>query len=133
MPDNDTGPSGGDRETTNAVSDAEQLKTLKAQLARVLRAGAWSSVTLVALGLIVLLARGEEHGAFRRSQPAAQALFHEPGIAVVSVGMIVLVATPVLRELTAAALFARNRDRAYLALTTVVLLLVVVALVVGAR
>lgn len=127
------GPSGGDRQATNAGIDAEQLKALKTQLARVLRAGAWSSVTLVALGLIVVLARGEEHSAFRRSQSASQALFHGPGIAVVSLGMLVLVATPVLRELTAAALFARYRDRAYMALTTVVLLLVIVALVVGAR
>jgi uncharacterized membrane protein len=133
MADSDAGPSGGNLAATNAGTDAEQLKTLKTQLARVLRAGAWSSVTLVAIGLTVVLARGEEHSAFRRAQPAGQALFHEPGIAVVSLGMIVLVATPVLRELTAAAVFARHHDRTYLALTTVVLFLVVAALVVGAR
>lgn len=133
MPDNEatsTIPAGA---TAATAAEADQLTNLKVQLARVLRAGAWSSVTLVAIGLVVILVRGEEHKAFRTAQPAGQALFHAPGIAVVSVGMIVLVATPVLRELTAAALFAKYHDRTYLVLTTVVVLLVIAALVVGAR
>ncbi|MCE9589841.1 MAG: DUF1634 domain-containing protein [Planctomycetes bacterium] len=57
------------------------------------------------------------------------AAFHGPGL--VMLGILVLVATPVARVVAAVALFTAERDRIYIALTTVVLIMLVVSFFLG--
>jgi uncharacterized membrane protein len=50
---------------------------------------------------------------------------------VVTVGLLVLVATPVLRVAASIGLFALQRDRAFVAVTSLVLALLVTSFVLG--
>jgi uncharacterized membrane protein len=108
-------------------------------LGRVLRAGVLLAATLVAAGAVIYLAR---NGA---SVPAYQAFRGEPtslrrvggilreagapsGRGLIQLGLLVLIATPVVRVLFAIVGFARQRDWLYVCIATIVLLLLVFSL-----
>lgn len=54
------------------------------------------------------------------------------GQSIVMLGVLVLIATPVVRVAASVVLFAAERDRMYVAITTLVLLLLIVSFVIGA-
>ena len=56
---------------------------------------------------------------------------HANGQAVIVLGLILLIATPVVRVAVSTAAFAQQRDRAYVAITLVVLALLGVSFVLG--
>ena len=53
------------------------------------------------------------------------------GQAIVALGLLILVATPVARVAVSILLFLEERDRTYAAITSIVLLLLILSLVVG--
>jgi uncharacterized membrane protein len=104
----------------------------------VLRTGVVSSVAVMLLGLVLAFARGAptveqmEHSGFSADFPAifrgAAAL---EGVALIELGILMLVLTPVLRVASSMVIFAtEERDWLYAGLTAVVLALTLVSLVV---
>jgi len=123
---------------------------------RILRAGVILSFTLVMIGTIVSFASSADqptretleliksHGALGE-KVVESATPHFPssltdifrdslslrGPAIVMLGIVVLVATPVVRVAASIVLFALEGDRFYVATTTLVLVLLVICLFVG--
>lgn len=115
-------------------------------ISRLLRAGVLASLALILVGTAVTFLHHPDYW----SDPAAldqltasTAVFpHTPaevasglaslrGQAIVVLGLAVLVATPVLRVAVSIAVFAYQRDRAFVAITSAVLLLLVASTAVG--
>jgi uncharacterized membrane protein len=98
----------------------------------VLLVGIAVSVGLMAVGLVLGVARGE---ALPRAMvpisalPAALARL-EPA-AYVSLGLIVLVATPFVRVVGSLVAFAFERDRTYVLITTIVLVVMCLSVLLG--
>ena len=116
-------------------------------VSRLLRAGVVSSmvILLAGMGIMFLHQRPEE-----LSRPAALPALIKPGAAfphtvsgvidglgrlagqaVIVAGLLVLIATPVLRVAVSVLGFAHQRDWAYVALTTFVLLVLLVSFLIG--
>lgn len=124
------------------MRDERRDDRMEQWIGRLLRAGVLAASAVVALGGAVFLAR---HG----GEPPALARFHgEPaalrsvrgllagtaalqGRAVIGLGLWLLVLTPVARVALTLAAFARQRDRAFVAITAVVLAALAWALVRG--
>jgi uncharacterized membrane protein len=102
-------------------------------LGRVLAYGSRVSIVALALGLALTLAHGERGGKGMRPDAIATALQHGNTIAILGLGIAVLIATPILREVTALVLFLRHRDRTFAAIAATVLALVLVSVVIGSR
>ncbi|HET7486913.1 MAG TPA: DUF1634 domain-containing protein [Acidimicrobiales bacterium] len=115
-------------------------------ISRLLRAGVLASVALILLGTALTFAHHPQYVTDRRAvdtltgthasfphTPSAVAggIRHGRGEAVVALGLLVLIATPVLRVALSVALFAQQRDRTFVAITAVVLGLLLVSLVLG--
>jgi uncharacterized membrane protein len=115
-------------------------------ISRVLRVGVTASLILISAGTLLSFLQGGgyggEHAEVARLTGARGAfprnaawlfggLLHADGQAVIVLGLILLIATPVVRVAVSAAAFARQRDRAYVAITLVVLALLGVSLVLG--
>jgi len=86
-------------------------------------AGVLTSVTVM-IGGLLLIALRHESGA-ERPLPLSDVLGHAlrlEGRGVLDLGILILFATPVLRVLTALAGFVRLGDRAFVAVTVVVLI-----------
>jgi uncharacterized membrane protein len=116
---------------------------MEEQLGRLLLAGVVASAAVLLVGGAVFLARhGAEPVPDRRAfaaQPAelsrplgiARAALGGSGRAIIQLGLLLLIATPVARVAYSAAAFARRRDRAYTVIALVVLAVLLYGLLSG--
>lgn len=126
--------------TTNQPTATEKL------ISNLLRTGVFSSAALVVLGTIVTFLRhpsylsSVEQGrqlrdgltSFPTTLPAVvQGLTRSEGNAIVMAGLMVLIATPILRVVVSIVAFLQMRDRVFAGITTLVLLLLLTSLSLG--
>lgn len=115
-------------------------------ISNLLRTGVFSSAALVVLGTIVTFLRHPAYmssvdqqrqltaglTSFPTTFPGIiQGLLHVDGSSVVMAGLLVLIATPILRVAVSIVAFLQMRDRVFAGITTVVLLLLVTSLSLG--
>jgi uncharacterized membrane protein len=111
-------------------------------LGNLLRAGVILAAAVVLVGAAVYLSRhGREQRGFRifHGEPSElrspAGIVHEAltgrGRAIIQLGLLLLVATPVARVLFSALAFARQRDWTYVVLTLVVLAVLLYSLFLG--
>jgi uncharacterized membrane protein len=113
-------------------------------ISQVLRTGVVIAGTLLAAGLLLLLIQGPGAGDpkslaqldARGGLPLSvsprsmwQGISRLQATAVIELGLLVLILTPVARVAMTAVLFARQHDRAFTAITAVVLLILVFGLI----
>jgi uncharacterized membrane protein len=122
-----------------ARSDPEEEQRIELALAMLLRAGVIVAAALVLIGGVLYLIReGRLHPDYGRftGEPGnmqhpmsvlAAALALQP-LGLIQLGVMVLLATPVVRVAFSLLAFARERDRTYVAMTAVVLLVLVLSL-----
>lgn len=114
----------------------------------VLRGGVTISIVVVLAGMIITFVH---HPEYFRSRPALGALTNPGtsypstisaviegvrevrGQAIVTLGLLLLIATPVARVAVSIAVFVIERDRLYVVITTVVLGLLLLSFVLGAN
>lgn len=137
---------------TTATAERERQAAEDAAIQRseliissMLRIGVGLSVLLVLAGTLITFAHHPDY--FTSSQDlatlktseafptsvtgVARGLRHFEGRAVVMLGLLVLVATPILRVAVSIVTFAQQRDRAFVAITSVVLALLLLSLGLG--
>ncbi len=115
-------------------------------ISAVLRIGVTASLVMIAAGTVLSFAQGGAYGAgppgvarligpggsFPRTLSwFAAGLMRGDGQAVIVAGLLVLVATPVLRVAVSLLAFAREKDRVFCAITGTVLLLLLLSFVLG--
>ncbi len=113
---------------TGRINDAR----IEIMIGVLLRAGVLLSAAVVAIGAIIYLARhGQEiprfdafHGeiaALKSLSGIVQGALGGSGRAIIQLGLLLLIATPVARVLFAAVAFAFERDYLYVVITLIVL------------
>jgi uncharacterized membrane protein len=107
--------------------------SLSPVLARVLGWGARLSVLVLGVGLALVLAAGGHSGTVMKPDALLAALRRGQGAGILGVGIVLLIATPVMREIVAMTMLFRHRERTLGGIACLVLVLVLIALVVGAR
>jgi len=103
-------------------------------MARLLSVGVTLSIALMALGFLLLAARHELGRAtwLPLARVVPRTLAGAPA-GILDLGVLVLFATPALRVVAAIGLFAAERQRRYVVISTVVLLLLALSVAVSAR
>ena len=111
----------------------EETRQLEGRIANVLRAGVVSAAVLLTVSMPWMVFQDRSHRSHHLS--VGEALRRLPELdprALAAVGVVILVATPILQLLTSAFLFWRKRDRLYLGLTlTVCVIIATGALLTG--
>jgi uncharacterized membrane protein len=112
----------------------------------VLRIGVGASMTLILLGMLLSFLHHREYVSSpaelqRLTHPGAavpqglagviDGIQHLRGQSIVSAGLLLLILTPVLRVATSIVAFVVQRDRTYVMITSIVLLLLLLSFVVG--
>ena len=130
------------------MNDESELRT-ELVISEILRWGVRVSLALILLGIVVFFVKTGDFGA--NGTPAETAvlisgneepfplslkwmfggLFALNGTAIIVLGLALLIATPVIRVIAALVSFAIRRDRAFTAISGVVLLLVVLSFLLG--
>jgi uncharacterized membrane protein len=133
-----------ERTTTNEVPEADGSSQRVADLiSALLRWGVRGSLVLIVVGTLISFAFGAasrqtvkqltgESAAFPRSVSwLVDSLASGQGRAVIVLGLLLLIATPVLRVLVSLTVFARQGDRIYVLITATVLLLLALSFILG--
>lgn len=124
----------------------EQQHRIESVISTILRGGVLLSMAIIVTGLVVTFAH---HHDYFSSRPALGTLIDARqdyaasfgavlsgirelrGQAIVMLGVLVLIATPVIRVAASIVLFAAQRDRLYVLITITVLLLLLASFVIG--
>lgn len=94
-----------------------------------LRVGVVTAAAVVLAGGVWYLAANDEAKPdFHNFQPQHGVMAWTHGLAVIQVGLLLLIATPVARVVFSLAAFALERDRVYVAVTLVVLVILAYSL-----
>ena len=111
----------------------EQSRQLEARIATVLRTGVISAAVLLTVAQPWIVFQDRAHRAHHLS--VGDALRRLPELdprSVAAVGVLIIVATPILQLLTSAVLFWRKHDRLYVGLTLMVCVIIAIgALLTG--
>jgi uncharacterized membrane protein len=125
---------------------AKEPRWVDLAISRLLRAGVLLSITIIASGLMISFVH---HPDYFSSRPALGTLTDADdqfprtlgavmrgvaeghGQAITSLGLLLLIATPVARVALSIAIFVVERDRLYVMITTLVLLLLILSFVLG--
>jgi uncharacterized membrane protein len=125
----------------------QRSKLIETVISTILRVGVAISIATIMTGIIVTFVN---HPDYFSSRPALGALIdaranytasfssvlagirQRRGQSIVMLGVLMLIATPVVRVAASVALFAAERDRVYVAITSVVLLLLALSFFIGA-
>lgn len=139
-------------DTTVPVDETEpESRMLERAVSVVLRVGIVLSSAAIAAGTVVTLASSSTRRAAARSLPGLRhgtlhpsglepyktvsgvlhGLSHSPGPALVMVGVLLLVATPVMRVAASVLIFAIERDRRYVVITALVLAVLLASFTIG--
>lgn len=131
-----------------ASVDAVEARVRQVELAisRLLRAGVVTSLLVVLLGTVVVFVHHPHYLTSRRdlvqlTHPGAEfphtvpsvihGVEHSRGRAFVTAGLLLLIATPVLRVAVSVLAFVYQRDRTFVIITSVVLALLLASFVIG--
>lgn len=111
----------------------EQSRQLEARIATVLRTGVISAAVLLTISMPWMVFQDRSHRA--RHLSVGEALRRLPELdprALAAVGVLIIVATPILQLMTSAFLFWRKKDRLYVGLTLMVFVIIAIgALLTG--
>lgn len=133
-------------ETTAATDEFERVRRTELLISNLLRAGVLASVALVIFGTVItfihhpgyLTSSGELDGlrdaqnGFPTTLPAViSGLGSFEGRAFVMAGLLLLIATPIMRVAVSVFAFIQLGDRTFTVITAAVLTLLMVALVLG--
>ncbi|XXF77272.1 DUF1634 domain-containing protein [Myxococcaceae bacterium GXIMD 01537] len=128
-----------------AEATAAEVPTTELLISNLLRVGVASSLALVVLGVLWSFTRhpdwmssheelrrlAREHAAPHNLGDVLRGLGGAHGRALTMVGLLLLIALPVARVGLSLVLFAQRKDRAYVAITSVVLALLVLSFALG--
>ena len=108
---------------------------LQGLVSHLLRAGVYLSGALLTVGLVVAYVQGATTspapGTMLGLPQLPSGLAHGSGLAIVLLGLLVLVLTPLSRVVVSVLLFSASRDRAFTAITLAVLAVLIASIAVG--
>lgn len=138
----DAGDSGDEGQTPNSSGRIEREDDLLRQteliISYVLRGGVMLAAAIIALGALLFyigyLRAGSKSGPIVYPHTASQVFLglgrHDP-VAVISLGLLVLLLTPVLRVLVSVVTFALEHDWRYTGITLLVFFILLVSFLLG--
>ena len=113
----------------------EELLKIERNIGKILRIGVFVSTTVIIIGILMFLLSGHsgyaEGGWPDKFNEILSGLVEFKALAWLMTGLFLLILTPVLRVVASIVAFAKEGDKLYVAITTLVLIILIVAMFVG--
>lgn len=121
-----------EKEKTTTAAEMVQVETI---IGRILQVGVVLSAIVMGIGLILLLVTGDSGYAGDTVPLTMGAIllgsWQLKSYAIMMLGTYCLILTPVLRVVVSIYAFYKERDRLYVMITTLVLIILLIALLIG--
>lgn len=119
----------------NEEMTKEELLKIERNIGKILRAGVFVSSAVIIVGILMFVLTGHSGYATGewpvRFDAILSGLVGFKALAWLMTGLFLLILTPVLRVVASIFSFARERDKLYVAITTLVLVILLVAMIIG--
>lgn len=119
----------------NEEMTKEELLKIERNIGKILRAGVFVSSAVIIVGILMFVLTGHsgyETGEWPvRFDAILSGLVGFKALAWLMTGLFLLILTPVLRVVASIFSFAREGDKLYVAITTLVLVILLVAMIIG--
>ncbi|KIL38343.1 membrane protein [Gordoniibacillus kamchatkensis] len=119
----------------NAKEKEKDVSDVELAVSRWLRIGVYVSATVIIFGLILFFVRGSsgyQGDAYPNSLPdIVRGIMALRPYAVIMLGIILLILTPVLRVAISVWVFKREGDKLYVGITSIVLVILIVSFLLG--
>lgn len=113
----------------------EELLKIERNIGKILRVGVFVSTTVIIIGILMFLLSshsGYAEGVWPdKFNEILSGLVEFKALAWLMTGLFLLILTPVLRVVASIVAFAKEGDKLYVAITTLVLIILIVAMFVG--
>jgi len=126
------------RPPRDAADREERVRQAELLISYVLRGGVVVSAGIIALGVVLFYARYLASGGHLRPGPPPRTVGvvlagvgRGDPVALIALGLLVLLMTPVLRVVVSVVTFALERDRLYTGITLLVLFILLVSFLLG--
>ncbi|WP_282676025.1 DUF1634 domain-containing protein [Lactococcus cremoris] len=112
----------------------EELLKIERNIGKILRVGVFVSTTVIIIGILMFLLSG--HSGYAEGvwpdkfKEILSGLVEFKALAWLMTGLFLLILTPVLRVVASIVAFAKEGDKLYVAITTLVLIILIVAMFV---
>ncbi|EQC82906.1 DUF1634 domain-containing protein [Lactococcus cremoris] len=113
----------------------EELLKIERNIGKILRVGVFVSTTVIIIGILMFLLSG--HSGYAEGvwpdkfKEILSGLVEFKALSWLMTGLFLLILTPVLRVVASIVAFAKEGDKLYVAITTLVLIILIVAMFVG--
>ena len=113
----------------------EELLKIERNIGKILRVGVFVSTTVIIIGILMFILSG--HSGYAEGvwpdkfKEILSGLVEFKALAWLMTGLFLLILTPVLRVVASIVAFAKEGDKLYVAITTLVLIILIVAMFVG--
>lgn len=119
----------------NEEMTKEELLKIERNIGKILRAGVFVSSAVIIVGILMFVLTGHSGCATGewpvRFDAILSGLVGFKALAWLMTGLFLLILTPVLRVVASIFSFAREGDKLYVAITTLVLVILLVAMIIG--
>ncbi|MGY3736897.1 DUF1634 domain-containing protein [Lactococcus taiwanensis] len=119
----------------NEEMTKEELLKIERNIGKILRAGVFVSSAVIIVGILMFVLTGHSGYATGvwpvRFDAILSGLVGFKALAWLMTGLFLLILTPVLRVVASIFSFAREGDKLYVAITTLVLVILLVAMIIG--
>lgn len=120
---------------TEKPATAQEMAQVETIIGRILQVGVIFSAIVMAIGLVMFLATGHS-GYLGTTMPLSMGAillgtWQLKPFAIMMLGVYCLILTPVLRVVVSIYAFYKEKDHLYVAITTTVLIILIIALVIG--
>jgi uncharacterized membrane protein YfcA/uncharacterized membrane protein len=113
-----------------AMTERDALvRQAEGAISTVLRGGVLLSAAIIVLGLILHIVRGGSAAFPHTLAGVVQSVLHGDPLGIIVLGLVVLLLTPVLRVAVSILAFAAEKDRRYVAITTLVLVILLISII----
>ena len=119
----------------NQALTKEELLKIERNIGKILRVGVFVSSTVIIIGILMFLLTGHSGYATGvwpdKFNEILRGLIEFKALAWLMTGLFLLILTPVLRVVASIVAFAKEGDKLYVAITSLVLIILIIAMFVG--
>lgn len=125
-----------DKQPQQPAATKQEMAHIETMIGRILQIGVVIAAVIMAIGLILFLVNGGNSGYAANAHPTTiHAILVGTAqlkpYAIMMVGMFCLILTPVLRVIVSIYAFYKEKDRLYVIITTLVLLILCISFIIG--
>lgn len=115
------------------ICKKDKVKDIHSSVRNVLATGLITSITIITIGFLMMFFSGEESEKIMPFSKMAWSILEFKPLAVLSLGILILLLTPLARVFMTSVIFYKEKDYKYVVISVIVIVVLLASLLLGAK